>query len=83
MSRDLSVAKVYFSLLDPAATRSRHWRGLKRAAGFLRGNLGQAIKVRHVPRAAFSRMTTAPSTAAEISRLIDDANNAPNFNLKE
>ena len=49
LSRDLSVARVHFSLLDPDADPGPARAGLEKAAGFLRSKLGQAIKVRHVP----------------------------------
>jgi ribosome-binding factor A len=53
LSRDLGVAKVYFSLLDPDGDVAAAQAGLQRAAGFLRGKLGSAIKVRHVPELRF------------------------------
>ena len=39
LSRDLSVAEVYFSLLDPNADQAPVQSGLEKAAGFLRANL--------------------------------------------
>lgn len=67
LSRDLSVARVYFSLLDPEADVSGAMQGLERATGFLRGRLGKAIKVRHVPELRF----THDNSAAEAQRLSD------------
>ena len=49
LSRDLSVAKVYFNLLDPDQDPRPAAEALGHAAVFLRGKLGRAIKVRHVP----------------------------------
>jgi len=72
LSRDLSVARVYFSLLDPKADPSEATEGLKRAAGFLRGKLGHAIKVRHVPELRFQHDDSA-AEAVRLSKLIDSA----------
>lgn len=75
LSRDLSVAKVYFSLLDPDADPSPALEGLKRASGFLRSKLGAELLVRHIPELRWVHDDTI-AHAAEISRLIDDANDA-------
>ena len=67
LSRDLSVARVYFGLLDPDADADSALEGLERATGFLRGKLGRSIKVRHVPELRF----THDDSAAEAVRLTD------------
>lgn len=70
LSRDLSVARVYFSLLDPAADPEPVLAGLGRASGFLRSKLGRAIKIRHVPELRFAHDDSAEQ-AVRIGRLID------------
>jgi len=70
LSRDLSVARVYFSLLDPGADAAEAQEGLERATGFLRGKLGKAIKVRHVPELRFTHDDSA-AEALRLSELID------------
>ena len=72
LSRDLSVARVYFSLLNPDDPAGPAQEGLEKAAGFLRGKLGAAIKVRHVPELRFFHDDSAKQ-GARISELIDDA----------
>jgi len=72
LSRDLSVARVYFSLLDPADSPEPALEGLGKAAGFLRGKLGRAIKVRHVPELRFVHDDSA-AQSDKISQLIDSA----------
>ena len=72
LSRDLSVAKIYFSLLDPADDPEPALQGLARASGFLRGNLGKSLQVRHVPELRFLHDDSI-AHGAEISRLIDAA----------
>lgn len=72
LSRDLSVAKVYFSLLHPDDDPQPAQDGLQRAAGFLRGKLGGSMKIRHVPELRFVHDDSI-AHGAEISRLIDRA----------
>ena len=72
LSRDLSVARVYFSMLKPDDDPQRALDGLKRAAGFLRSKLGRELMVRHVPELRFVHDDSI-AHSAEISRLIDDA----------
>lgn len=74
LSRDLSVARVYFSTLDPDADAGPVQKGLENAAGFLRGKLGQAIKVRHVPELRFEHDDSA-AEGQRISDLIEGALN--------
>ena len=72
LTRDLSVAKVYFSLLDPDADPAPVAEGLEAASGFLRRKLGSAIKIRHVPELRFAHDDSA-AEAVRIGRLIDVA----------
>ena len=72
LSRDLSVARVYFNMLDPEADPQPVAEGLERASGFLRSKLGRAIKVRHVPELRFAHDDSAEQ-AVRIGRLIDQA----------
>ena len=67
LSRDLSVAQVYFSMLDPNADPAAVKQGLEKATGFLRSKLGRAIKVRHVPELRFVH----DDSAAEGQRIAD------------
>lgn len=73
LARDLSVAKVYFSHMDPDADPEAAREGLQRAAGFLRSKLGASLKVRRVPELRFHHDDSIARGAA-ISELIDHAN---------
>jgi ribosome-binding factor A len=75
MTRDLSYAKVYFSLLNPDDDPGPALDGLHRASGFLRGKLGSALKIRHVPELRFLHDDSV-AHGIEITRLIDSAKNA-------
>ena len=75
LTRDLSVAKIYFSLLNPDDDPQPALNGLKRASGFLRNKLAHALTVRHVPELRFVHDDSIAHGVA-ISRLIDDATGA-------
>ena len=75
LSKDLSVARVYFSILDPNADPVPVQQGLEKASGFLRSKLGQAIKVRHVPELRFAHDDSA-AEGQRMSDLIDGALNS-------
>lgn len=72
LSRDLSYADVYFSLLDPNGDPEPVLEALQRASGFLRGRLGREIKIRHVPELRFSHDDSA-AEGQRLSDLIDKA----------
>ena len=72
VSRDLSIARVYFSLLDPEQDAAEALKGLQAASGFLRSKLGRELKVRHVPELRFAHDDSI-AHGFEISRLIDAA----------
>ena len=72
LSRDLSVARVYYSLLDPAGDPAPVQAGLEKAAGFLRARLAAALSVRHVPEVRFVHDDSAEH-GMKISELIDGA----------
>ncbi len=52
VSRDLSVAKVYFSLLQTEHSKESE-KALNNSAGFLHRELGKMLKVRIVPQLRF------------------------------
>lgn len=53
VSRDLSWAKIYFSMLGSDEERNRTLEGLERAKGFVRSELAKRIRVRHTPEIIF------------------------------
>ncbi|NHA14550.1 30S ribosome-binding factor RbfA [Thioalkalivibrio sp. XN279] len=72
VSRDLSHATVWYSLLDPAADPAPAGEALARAAGLIRGKLGRAMYIRHVPALHF-RHDESVERGARLSELIDRA----------
>jgi len=73
LTRDLSVAKVYFSLLNPEDDAEAALAGLQRASGFLRSKLGASIKVRHTPELRFVHDDSV-AHSIRMSHLIESAN---------
>lgn len=72
LSRDLSVARVFFSLLDPDEPVAPVEEGLKKASGFLRSKLGHELQIRHVPELRFKHDDSAEESV-RISQLIHSA----------
>jgi len=71
VSRDLSVAKIYYSLFDPEE-RHETQDALGRASGFLRRQLARQMNTRSVPQLRFHYDDSAEKGAA-MSALIADA----------
>lgn len=54
VSKDISHARVYFSQLDDTPEQVKETEAaLNRAAGYLRRELGQVMRMRHVPELKF------------------------------
>jgi ribosome-binding factor A len=72
VSPDMGSARVYFT---PFASVDRHEEvrtGLTRAGGFLRGEVGRRLGLRHAPRLQFIFDDT-PDKAARLTDLIERA----------
>jgi len=52
VTRDLSHAKVFITVLEPERAKTSV-KALRRAAAFLRRRLGQELRMRHVPELHF------------------------------
>src|SRR5262249_23500467 len=72
VSPDLAHAKVFFTILGDAEALARTEAGLKRAAGFLRSELGHRLKLRITPEIRFVHDASV-ERGARLSKLIDDA----------
>ena len=72
VSSDLAYAKVYFTLLGDDEARIGTEAGLKRAAGFLRSQLGQRIKIYVTPELHFI-YDDSVERGVRLSQLIDKA----------
>lgn len=72
VSRDLSHARVYFSIFGDEETIRECKAGLDSAAGFLRGELGRRMKLRSVPSLRFLHDDTQQK-GDRVAELIDRA----------
>lgn len=72
LSPDMGVARVYFTPFASAHAADEVQSGLARAAGFLRGEAGRRLGLRHAPRLEFVLDDTAEK-AARLTGLIDRA----------
>jgi ribosome-binding factor A len=70
VSKDLSHAKIYVSLLGNDQTKKNALDGLERAKGFIRRELGKRLTLRFVPEIAFF-MDTSIEHGAYINQLIE------------
>jgi ribosome-binding factor A len=69
---DMSTARVFFVPFGDKHTPEEVGEGLNRASGFLRGELGRALQLRHAPRLEF-QYDKQIETADKLTRLIDGA----------
>jgi len=72
LSPDASVAQVFFVPFGDRHPADEVGAGLERAAGFLRGEVGRRLGLRHAPRLEFV-FDESIERADRLTRLIDDA----------
>jgi ribosome-binding factor A len=72
VSRDLTVAKVFFTVLNPEHDVKQTLNGLNHATGFLRRELGKRMKLRVVPELRF-QFDSSIENGSRLSALIDKA----------
>lgn len=72
VSADYTHAKVFFTTLGTADQIAAATTGLNHAAGFLRHELGQRIKLRGIPQLHFI-YDESVARGVRLSRLIDEA----------
>jgi len=72
VAADMGSAKIFFTPFASSSAHEQVQLGLTRAAGFLRGELGRRLGLRHAPRLQFAFDDSAAG-AARLTRLIDDA----------
>jgi ribosome-binding factor A len=69
---DMSTARIWFVPFGGLHSPEQVAEGLTRAAGFLRGEVGRALALRHAPRLEFI-YDTQIEHADKLTRLIDGA----------
>ena len=71
VTNDLSYCTVYVSAMEGMETAENAVKGLKSAAGYVRRELGNRLKLRHVPELLF-KATDSIEYSANISKLLND-----------
>jgi ribosome-binding factor A len=69
---DMSTARIYFVPFGGKHSPEQVGEGLTRAAGFLRGEVGRALQLRHAPKLEFV-YDEQIEHADKLTRLIDGA----------
>ncbi|MCY4419855.1 MAG: 30S ribosome-binding factor RbfA [Gammaproteobacteria bacterium] len=72
VSRDLSLAKVYYSHLDSKQDTTESLKGLQSASGFLRTRLSNLLNLRKMPRLRFI-VDDTEMKSARIEKLIESS----------
>lgn len=75
VTRDLSYATVYVSAIEGLDAAKEAVKGLKSAAGYMRRELGSALRLRHVPELQFvadDSIAYSARIAQTLSGLIKD-----------
>ena len=72
IDRDMSSAKIYFTPFASKNSPTDVLEGLTRASGFLRGEAGRRLGLRHAPKLEFE-YDDSFEKAAKLTELIDRA----------
>ncbi|MBQ7718556.1 MAG: 30S ribosome-binding factor RbfA [Clostridia bacterium] len=71
VTKDLSFAKAYISVLGTPKQQSDTMLGINSAAGFIRKEIGQRLNLRHTPQFLF-KADNSIEHGAHINKLITD-----------
>lgn len=77
VTRDLSYANIYVSVLGDKKDKEASLKGLKNAKGFIRSELGKKIDLRHVPEPIFHLDETVEH-ASHIAELLQQVKEEDN-----
>jgi ribosome-binding factor A len=72
LAADMGSARVFFTPFASSHSSEEVRVGLTRAGGFLRGEVGRRLQLRHAPRLEFV-IDNTPERAAHLTDLIDNA----------
>ncbi|PTX58625.1 ribosome-binding factor A [Melghirimyces profundicolus] len=73
MSGDLQQAKVFISVLGDEEQKKQTLRGLDKAKGYLRTEIGRRVQLRHTPELIF-KFDESIEHGQHISKLLEEVN---------
>ncbi|HEU0028229.1 MAG TPA: 30S ribosome-binding factor RbfA [Ktedonobacterales bacterium] len=76
VSKDLSHAKVFVSVMGSPEEQRETMRGLRHAMGFLRHELAQRLTIRHVPEISF-QLDESIARGARVIELLNQVSGEP------
>lgn len=71
VTNDLSQAKVFLSVLGDDEQKEASLKGLEKASGFLRSELGKRVRLRHVPELIF-KFDDSIAYGSRIEKLLNE-----------
>lgn len=71
VTNDLSQAKVYLSVFGDEAQQSDSLKAIEKAGGFLRSEIGKAIRLRHTPELIF-KVDESVAYGSHIEKLLGE-----------
>lgn len=71
VTNDLSQAKVYLSVFGDEEKKRDTLKGLEKATGFLRTEIGKRIRLRHTPELIF-KIDESIAYGSRIEKLLDE-----------
>jgi ribosome-binding factor A len=71
LTGDMRTARVHVGILGEAAERDKTLAGLRRAAGYVRREVGRRIRTRHTPEIEFEYDAGLDATE-RVARLLDE-----------
>jgi ribosome-binding factor A len=76
VTNDLSLARVYLSILGSEEQKEATLHAIARAKGFLRSELGRRVRLRHTPEMEF-RFDSSIEYGSHIEALLQQINREP------
>ncbi|WP_128894199.1 30S ribosome-binding factor RbfA [Longirhabdus pacifica] len=77
VTNDLSLAKVYLSVLGNEQEQQQTLEALQQAMGFIRREVGKRIRLRHTPEISF-KIDASIDYGSRIEHLLKDLNRGDN-----
>lgn len=70
ITKDLKIAKVYYSVLGSDEEKKKTGEGLESATGYIKKIIGQSLKLRFTPEIIFF-LDDSPARAIEMDKLFE------------